>query len=176
MVKPIMFAFGAIPVIMALLIAIPMLTKQETSITASGPNDVIELEYTKHLLKKVSFGVTENVVAQKTEVLLVTNDGKTRYTLIDEGLPKPDITSEVDEVTMRRLTALIKETGFMTIESESFPVRDDVEQYQKFTLKITLNNQIIQIHWPEQNATEKFVPPLITLVEAELDRIIDQLE
>ena len=32
-----------------------------------------------------------------------------------------------------------------------------------------------QIHWPEQNATEKFVPPIITMVESELNQIIDEI-
>jgi hypothetical protein len=38
-----------------------------------------------------------------------------------------------------------------------------------------LNGEVKQIHWPEQNATEKFVPPIITMIEAELDYIISQL-
>ena len=76
---------------------------------------------------------------------------------------------------MKKLTALIKETGFMAIPNESFPINDDVKEYQKSSLKITLNGQVNQIHWPEQNATEKFVPPIITMVEAKLDQIISQL-
>ncbi len=32
---------------------------------------------------------------------------------------------------MKKLTALIKETGFMAIPNESFPVNDDVKEYQK---------------------------------------------
>jgi len=64
----------------------------------------------------------------------------------------------------------------MAIQSESFPIRDDVDEYQKSTLKITLNGIVNQIHWPEQNATEKFVPPIITMVEAELDQIINEIK
>ena len=34
----------------------------------------------------------------------------------------------------------------------------------------------IKIHWPEQNATsEKFIPPIITMVESELDDIISDI-
>jgi len=176
MVKPIMIIAGSIPAIIALLIAIPLITQPEIPFTAIDPSDKIEFEYTKHDLKNVSFGVTERVAAQKTQVLVIKNDRSVRYTLIEGGVPYPDKAYEIDEEKLRKLTALIKETGFMTIQSESFPIRDDVDEYQKSTLKITLNGIVNQIHWPEQNVTEKFVPPIITMVEAELDQIINEIK
>ena len=175
MVKPIIIAVGAIPAILALLIAVPLITKSEIPFSASNPNDVIELEYIKHQLKKISFGVTERLVAQKSEILLVKNDGDLRYTVTEDGITKPDKLSDLDDETMKKLRALIKETGFISIPNESFPIIDDVDEYQKSSLKITLNGVVNQIHWPEQNATEKFVPPIITMVESELDHIIEQL-
>ncbi|KAG2477736.1 MAG: hypothetical protein NPMRTH5_40010 [Nitrosopumilales archaeon] len=175
MVKPIIIAVGAIPAILALLIAVPLITKSEIPFSASNPDDVIELEYTKHQLKKISFGVTERLVAQKSEILLVKNDGDLRYTVTEDGITKPDKLSDLDDEIMKKLRALIKETGFISIPNESFPIIDDVDEYQKSSLKITLNGVVNQIHWPEQNATEKFVPPIITMVESELDHIIEQL-
>ena len=175
MVKPIIIAVGAIPAILALLIAVPLITKSEIPFSASTPDDVIELEYTKHQLKKISFGITERLVAQKSEILLVKNDGDLRYTVTEDGITKPDKLSDLDDETMKKLRALIKETGFISIPNESFPIIDDVDEYQKSSLKITLNGVVNQIHWPEQNATEKFVPPIITMVESELDHIIEQL-
>ncbi|MCH8972805.1 MAG: hypothetical protein IH814_01540 [Thaumarchaeota archaeon] len=175
MVKPIIIAVGAIPAILALLIAVPLITKSEIPFSAINPDDVIELEYTKHQLKKISFGVTERLVAQKSEILLVKNDGDLRYTVTEDGITKPDKLSDLDDETMKKLRALIKETGFISIPNESFPIIDDVNEYQKSSLKITLNGVVNQIHWPEQNATEKFVPPIITMVESELDHIIEQL-
>jgi len=175
MVKPIIIAVGAIPVILALLIAVPLITKPEIPFSAINPDDVIELEYTKHQLKKISFGVTERLVSQKSEILLVKNDGDLRYTVTEDGITKPDKLSDLDDKTMKKLRALIKETGFIFISTESFPIIDDVDEYQKSSLKITLNGEVNQIHWPEQNATEKFVPPIITMVESELDHIIEQL-
>jgi hypothetical protein len=175
MVKPIVLVAGSIPAIIALLIAIPLVTQPEIPFSAANPNDKIEFEYTKHDLKNVSFGVTERVGSQKTEILTIKNDGSVRYTLIEGGVPHPDKKSQVDDAKLRKLTAMIKETGFITIPSESFPIREDVDEYQKSTLKITLNGVVNQIHWPEQNATDKFVPPLITMVKAELDQIIKEM-
>jgi hypothetical protein len=175
MVKPIMLAVGAIPVIVALLIAIPLITKPDIPFSAAHPNDTIRIEYTKHQLTKVSFGVTENVKAQKTEILLIKNNGEIEYSVTKEGYPQPKIKSELSEKEIRKLTALIKETGFIEIPSESFPVKDDVIDYQKSNVKIILNGQIKQIHWPQQNATEKFIPPIIIMVESQLDQVINQI-
>jgi len=179
MVKPVIIIVGAIPVIFAILIGISLISQPEIPFSAANPNDVIEFEYTKHQLKEVSFGVTERVGAQKSEILSIQNNGDVRYTVTEEGVTYPVIFDELDELfiedKMKKLTALIKETGFMAIPNESFPINDDVKEYQKSSLKITLNGQVNQIHWPEQNATEKFIPPIITMVEAELDQIISRL-
>jgi len=175
MVKPIILAAGAIPVIVALLIAIPLITKPDIPFSAANPYDTIEIEYTKYQLKKVDFGVTEREGAQKTEILLIKNNGETKYSVTKEGYPQPEIQSELSEQRIRKLTALIKETGFIEIPSASFPVMDDEPDYQKSNVKLTLNGQTKQIHWPEQNATEQFVPPIITMVELELDQIIRDL-
>ena len=35
--------------------------------------------------------------------------------------------------------------------------------------------QETQIFWPEQDATEKFIPPIVTAVESELEGIISKI-
>jgi len=175
MVKRTTIVLGAVPAIFALLIAVPLITQPEIPITAVDPNDKIEIEYTKYQIKKISFGLTEQVAAQKTEILLISSDGSIRYTVTEDGVPQPDKLSNLEAAQLKKITAMIKETGFITIPTESFPVRDNVGEYQKSSLKVILNGQVKRINWLEQNATEKFVPPLITIVELELDHIIDQL-
>jgi len=175
MVKTSMLIVGAIPVIFAILIAVSLITQQEVPPTAVLPNDKITIEYTKHQLRLVSFGVTERAGSQFTEILTIKDDGEIKYGVIEEGYPKPDIKSTIDPEKLKKLTAMIKETGFMEIPSESFPVSEGISDYQKSSIKITLNGQMRQINWIEQNATEKFVPPIITMIELELDYIINQL-
>ena len=48
MVKPIYLALGSIPIIVALLISVPLIIKNEIPISASNSYDQIEIEYTKH--------------------------------------------------------------------------------------------------------------------------------
>jgi hypothetical protein len=175
MVKPIVLVIAAIPAIIAILIAIPLIIKSDIPYSAANPNDVIEIEYTKHQLKKISFGVTERIGAQKTEILLIKNNGEIKYTVTEDGYPKPDIRSHLDDQKLRKLKALIKETGFISIPSESFPIRDNVTDFQKSNIKITLNGRVNQINWPEQNATDKFIPPIISMVGSQLDKIAEQI-
>jgi len=175
MVKPTVIAVCSIPVILSLLIVIPMLTSTDIPISAINSNDKLEIEFTKHDLRIVSFGVTERTVADSTQVLTIENDGIVQYTEIKDGVNKSQITSSISDEQLQKLTALIKETGFMSIPKESFPIKDDVEIYTKFTIKITLNDARTQIFWPEQDATEKFIPPIVTMLESELDGIISQI-
>ena len=175
MVKPIHFALGAIPVIVALLISVPLLTKNEIPISAANSFDYIEIEYTKHQLKKISNSVTERVVAQKTEILYIKNDGSLKYSVTELGYLQSDIRSKLDEKKLNKIRALIKETGFIAIPSESFSILENVTEYQKSNVKVTLNGQVNQIYWPEQNATTHVIPPIITMVEYELDQMISKI-
>ena len=175
MVKPIYLALGAVPVIVALLISVPLLTKNEIPMSAANSTDKIEIEYTKHQLKKISYGITERVGAQKTEILFIKNDGDVKYSVTEQGYLQPDIRSKLDQEKLEKLKALVKETGFINIPSESFSILENATEYQKSNVKITLNGHVNQIHWPEQNATSDFIPPIITMVESELDQIISEI-
>ena len=175
MAKPIIFIAGAIPVILAILIMVPLLTETEIPSSAINPNDTIHIEYTKHDLKVVSFGVTDKTAAESTEILVIKNDGTAQYNKITEDGGQSQIMSSVSDEKLQKLTALIKETGFMSIPKESFPIQEDVTDYTKSTIKITLNGQKSQISWPNQDATDRLIPPIITMIESELEEIIKQI-
>ena len=175
MVKSVYLVLGAVPVIVALLLVTPLLLKNEIPTSASNYTDNVEIEYTKHQLKKISYGVTERTGAQKTEILYIKNDGELKYSVTENGYLKPDVRSQLDEAKLNKIKALIKETGFIAIPSESFPVMENVTEYQKSNVKVTLNGKVNQIHWPQQNATEGFIPPIITMVESELDQIMSEI-
>ena len=175
MVRTSLIIVGAIPVIFAIIFAVSLITHQEIPTTAVVQDDKITIEYTKHQLKLVSFGVSERTGSQYTEILTIKNDGEIKYSVVEEGYQKPDKKSTINKDKLKKLTALIKETGFMEIPTESFLIRDGVDDYQKSTIKVTLNGQIRQIRWVEQNATDKFIPPIISMIELELDQIINQL-
>jgi len=175
MVKPIILAIGSIPVILAILIVIPMVTMEEIPTSAINSYDKIQIEFTKLDLRVVSFGVTEKSIADMTQVLIIDNDGNVQYTEVKDGVNQSLFKSSISNEQLQKLTAMIKETGFMSIPKESFPIKEDVESYTKFTVKITLNDARTQIFWPEQDATDKFIPPIVTAVESELVDIISKI-
>jgi hypothetical protein len=82
-------------------------------------------------------------------------------------------TIKIDNSQRIKLVAMIKETGFLSLPFESFSIKEEVETYQKFGLKITLNENTNQLYWPEQNATERMIPPIITMVQEELELIME---
>ena len=175
MVKPILILGGAIPVIIAILIAGLLVTTPEIPIIAIDPDDIVQIEFTKHELIKVSFGVTERFGAKQTEIISIENDGSVKYSLIKDGIPKPEKNSSIDTATKMKLSAMIKETGFLSIPTDSFTIRDDINEFMKFGVKITYNGEVSQLYWPEQNATEKFIPPMMTMIEEELESIMDEI-
>ena len=175
MVKPIMLLLGAIPVLAAIFIVVPQLTRPEVSSSAVNSDDVISIEYDKQHLKKVSFGLTESLGADKTEILTIQNDGETTYQVTQNGYSAPDVKYQLDKAELTKLTALIKETGFTEIPSDSFPVKPDAQEYEKFSLQVTLNGKSVNLHWAEQNASQTFIPPIMTAVQSELDGIIGEI-
>jgi len=86
MVKPLILAVGAIPVFFAILIMVPMLTTPEIPISAINSNDTIEIEYTKHDLTTISFGVTEKTAATNTQILTIKNDGTADITRLERAV------------------------------------------------------------------------------------------
>ena len=174
MVKPVYFVLGAIPVIVAILLALPLVTKNEIPVSASNSFDKVEIEYTKHQLKKISNGIAERTGSEKTEIILIKNDGEIKYTVTEKGYPQPDIKSKIDEQQLNKIKALIKETGFISIDPNSFSVFQNVTDFQKSSVKVTLNGRVNQVHWPESSATADFIPPIITMVESELDKVMSE--
>ena len=157
------------------MIAVPLITSPEIPITAIDPDDDVQIEFTKHELMKVSFGVTERFGAEQTEIISIENDNSMIYSLIQNGILMPEKKSSIDNASKMKLIAMIKETGFMSIPSNSFIVRDDINKFVKFGVKITYNGEVSQLYWPEQDATDQFIPPMMIKVQEELEIIMNDL-
>ncbi len=175
MVKPITLLLCAIPILVAIFIVVPQITRQDIPISAVNSDDTISIEYSKQHLKQVSFGLTETPNAEKTELLTIGNDGETTYEVTKIGNSEPAVQYNIEKSELKKLTALIKETGFMEIPPDSFPVKIGTREYNKFGLKVTLNDKSVNIQWAEQNASQTFIPPLVTKVQSELDDIITEI-
>ena len=81
MVKPILLVAGTIPIILAILIVIPLVTAPEISNTAIDPSDKSEIEFTTHHLRNVSLGITDRITADQTEIIVIKNDSTVIYSI-----------------------------------------------------------------------------------------------
>ena len=174
MVRPILIIGASIPIILAALIAGPMLLNPQVPFSAANADDKISIELIKYDLKKVSFGLTDRLTPQKSETLTVSSDGTVKYTFSDPNSSPIEKSSTLDKSEVKRLVALFKETGFMQLPIDSISADDSVSEYTKFSLKVILNGQTKQIQWPEQNATSTQISPLISHVESELESLINK--
>lgn len=174
MAKPLILIIAAIPILLAILIAIPMIINPQIPFSATNSDDRISIELTKYHLKKVSFGLTDRLAPLKSEILTISNEGNVRYLVTQDEHPLPEKTTTLEKSQVKKLTALIKETGFMQIPIDSIPADETISEYTKFSLKVTLNGQVKQIQWPEENATSTFIPPIVTMVESELESVIQK--
>jgi chitinase len=175
MAKPILLIAASIPVIFAILIAVPMITNPQIPFTATNADDKISVEFTKQHLQKISLGVTDRITPQKTEILTISNEGDVRYLLTTGDTAHSEKKFTVERDYVKKLTAMIKETGFMKIPIDSILPNDEISEYDRFSLKVTLNGNTKQIHWVEQNYTMTFVPPIITQIGSELQNTTKKL-
>ncbi len=174
MVRAIVLIGFAIPGIIASIFAAALILQPDIPFSAATPRDMIDIEYTKYQI--LTAQGTERTTSQKTQVLEIQNDGSVSYDVIENGISEPTITDRLDDSKLHRLKAIVKETGLIAIPAESFPVTDGVEEYQKSSIRVTLNGEMAEIRWPDQNATEKFIPPIIAMIESELDSVISDVK
>ena len=175
MVKPILVVGGAIPIILAIIIVIPLVTTPEIASTAIDPLDKSVIEFTTHHLRNISPGITDRITADQTEIIVIKNDGTVFYSITKDGKVSPQKTIKIDNSQRMKLVAMIKETGFLSIPFESFSIKEGIDSYQKFGLKITLNENTNQLYWPEQDATDQMIPPIITMVQENLEVIMEKI-
>ncbi|MBM3904126.1 MAG: hypothetical protein FJ357_03185 [Thaumarchaeota archaeon] len=173
MAKPILIIGASIPVIFAILIAIPMIMNPQIPFSAANADDKINIELIKYDLKKTSLGVTDRLAPQKSEILTISDDGALRYTLTVPDVSPVEKSLILPKGNVTKLTALVKETGFMQLPIDNISADESQTEFTKFSLKVTLNGKTKHIQWAEQNATSTFVPPLISNVELELEKLID---
>lgn len=175
MVKPIILILGAIPILAAIFIVVPQLTRPEIQSSAVNSEDVMTLQYTKEHLEKISFGLTQSIGADTAEVLTIQNDGSVVYSLTKNSYSEPDIKSQLSQDELMQLKALVKETGFVDIPSDVYQVKPDASNYEKYSIQVTLNGKTVNLQWADQNASQEFVPPIITQVQSSLDGIIGEI-
>jgi len=165
-----LIGFAVIPIIIALVIAIP---KISPSVDQTSVSTFIRIEFIKEDIKRLSYGVTERAGALKSESLIIDEKGQAFYDVKVEGEKGSQTRFQVNSQDMKRLKALITDTGFMQIPKSEFAIKDDVSEFIRYTLKVNLGNQAKTVQWAEESASKDFVPPLLTMLSDNLTKIVE---
>ncbi len=168
-----MIVAGAIPVAVAILIAVPLLTVERVPATTLLPNDMIDIEHTMRHITTVP-GVIERERALESRVLRIDASGDAKL-LVATADGTSEHGAQLGADTLQRLRALIKETGFMSITPSSFVSEILPAEYELHTLRVGLNGDERTVRWSEHDSPDSLVPPLILAVREELGKIAGML-
>ena len=158
--KKVLIAAAVIPIMIALVIAIPKISPSDQTVTSTSAQ--IRIEFVKEDMKRVSFGVTETIGAQKSETLIINNDGTAFYNVNVEGEKGSQTRFQVGAQELKRIKALVSETGFMQLPKEQFDARDNATEFTRYTLTVSLNGSSKTVQWVDESSSKDFVPALLT--------------
>jgi len=153
---------AAIPIIIALIIAIPKISPGDQP-TNSTPAQM-RIQFAVEEMKRVSFGVTETIGAKKSETLIINNDGTALYNVDVEGEKGSQTRFQVAVQELKRIRAIIAETGFMQISKEQFGPRDNATEFTRYTLTASLDGSAKTIQWVDESSSKDSVPALLTML------------
>lgn len=170
--KKVLIAAATIPIIITLVIAIPKISPGSDQTATTGTSLQVRIQFANETMKRVSFGVTENVGAQRSETLIIENDGTAFYSVNAEGEKGSQTRFKVNNDDLKRVKALIVETGFMQIPKEQFAPRDDITQFIRYTLTVDLNGNTKTIQWVDEPSAKDFAPALLANLADTMGRII----
>lgn len=160
--KKALIAAAVIPIIIALAIAIPKISPG-TQTGTSAPSEM-RIQFVAEDMKRVSFGVTETIGAKKSETLIINNDGSALYNVNVEGEKGSQSRFQVDALQLKRIKALLLETGFMQIPNERFDARENATEFTRYTLTVNLNGSTKTIEWVDEPSAKDFVPALLYMI------------
>jgi len=172
--KKTLIAAASIPIIIALVIAIPKISPGDQTVPSAAAQ--MRIQFVKEDMKRVSFGVTETIGAQKSETLIINNDGTAFYNVDVEGEKGSQTRFQVNAQEVKLIKALVTETGFMHIPKEEFKVRDNATEFTRYTLTVSLDGSTKTVQWVDEPASEDFVPALLTMLRDTLLGTIKERE
>ncbi len=166
-----MIGAAVIPIIVILVIAIPKISPGDQPSTTAA--SLFRIEFIKEDMKRISFGVTERAGALTSEKLIIDEKGRALYDVRVEGEKGSQTRFQVSLLDVKRLKALITDTGFMQIPKSEFATKEDAVEFTRYTLKVDLGSQAKTVRWADESSSKDFVPPLLTMLSDSITKIIE---
>lgn len=169
MVNKFLIAIAGIVVVMAVLVAMPRIGSNQDATE-------LRIKYVRDHIAKMESGILD---VTTSEVLRIENDGSATYSRTD-SYPTMITTDErrfsLNSDEIKRLKALIFETGFMQIPVSKYDEREGLANYTRYQIVVHQGDDNDQkpITWFNQEASQVPVPSIITNIGSQLDAIIER--
>lgn len=167
MVNKFLIAIAAIVVVMAVLVALPSIGGQNNS------TQELRMNYVRDHIARMESGLVD---VTTREVLAIANDGSVTYTRTDFY---PTTTTDerrfsLSSDELKRLKALIFETGFLQIPITSYEEKQGLANYTRYQIAVYQGDSPETFNWFNPEASQVQVPPIITNIGSQLDAIIER--
>jgi hypothetical protein len=153
------FVLAGVVAVMAVLIALPNLSRQP-------PQETLSIEYSRQHVTMID----QRLVTQSAELLSIDEDGSTTHTSIGGQERRVSLSSE----ELGRIRALILETGFTQIPVTNYPQSDDADDFTRYTLRVRTDDGQKTFNWVDPEAHNGIVPPIILNIGTHLDVVMDR--
>jgi hypothetical protein len=169
LVNKFVFAIVGIVIVMAVLIAMPNISRQPSD------ND-IAIEYARQHQTKTEGGQEKGlIVTTQLDTLNIDKEGAATLTITD---PRQNNIQVPKHFTLNgqqfaRIKGLILDTGFMDVPKTDYPQSQNASNsFISYTLSIQTTNRQKTISWVEPDAYAGSIPPIITNIGTQLDGVI----
>ncbi len=142
--KGLLLASIIIPLILGMLFLVSNLIDN-----TSNPTSRIDVQLVREEMKVVSFGVTENIGAERRDVLFINNDGSIIFSpQIGYGEQER---SNISLNDLKMMKSFIMNSGLLFIEEKEFMPNELSERFVRYTLTINIDSSNKRFQWIEHS-------------------------
>lgn len=160
-----------IPVILGLLFL-----ASNTIDNTSDLNNRIDIQLIREEMKLVSFGVTENIGADRRDVLFINNDGSILFSP-ELGYGEQE-RGNISINNLKIIKSFITNSGLLFINEEEFRPEQLPERFVRYTLTINIDSNNKRFQWIESNNEfdPSNTPPLLIKLKDMIYCMTDKAE
>lgn len=161
---------------MAALVIISKYGLQSRNVsTDRDANNVVSIEYGKqYMFRNGSNPEQLNHASLYAVFLTLENNGSANYNKLDMNGNHYTKNFSINGTELRKLKALVLETGFIHIPEQDGTANQIPGNYTKYQLKVTVNNLQKVMSYSDPSARGVTVPPIVTGIAGELEYLLSR--
>ena len=150
-----------IPIVLGALFLISINNNESPTIASEVSR--LNIQLIREEVRKVSFGVTEQIGAERRDIIFIRDDGSVLFSP-DIGYGEQERSNlSIDD--LKRIRSYILESGLLFIDKEDFIPDDESlpDEFIRYTLILTIDNSNKRFQWIEHGSEfdPSNAPPLL---------------